>query len=146
MVQEAGVRSVHSFSSIHVLMMPLDHDADQLRRLGDVRALAQVGLAEACPLADLILADSVVDAVKGLINTWKAPKLTARSFTAKRRQKELGVLLSDLAGTGKTTLAMAIAKELKATWYPLDTGNLNEKYVGESEKYVVCSERLVGTD
>ncbi len=45
-----------------------------------------------------------------------------------------GLLLHGLPGTGKTSVAKAVALALKATFYTLDTTNINDKWVGESEK------------
>ena len=45
-----------------------------------------------------------------------------------------GVSLLREPGCGKTMIALALAKTIKATFYALSPDHINQKFVGESEK------------
>ena len=47
-----------------------------------------------------------------------------------------GVLLFGDPGCGKTVIAQAMAKAIKASFYALSPSLIKQKFVGESEKWV----------
>lgn len=49
-----------------------------------------------------------------------------------------GILMFGLPGTGKTMVARAIAKEVKAPFYYINASDIKDKYVGSSERNIAA--------
>jgi transitional endoplasmic reticulum ATPase len=74
----------------------------------------------------------VVSQLRDVADSFKHPEVMAR-WGARRPQ---GILMSGPPGTGKTTLAKALATEIGATLEEIRTPDILEKWVGQSERNI----------
>jgi transitional endoplasmic reticulum ATPase len=82
--------------------------------------------------SDLVLPDDTREQLMDLVNVFVKPDL-ARSLGI---QPPPGILLHGPPGTGKTTIARAMATEIEASFYEQSAADLLSKWVGESEERV----------
>ncbi|MDQ3916586.1 MAG: AAA family ATPase [Actinomycetota bacterium] len=81
---------------------------------------------------DLVLPDETREQLMDLVNVFVKPDL-ARSLGI---QPPPGILLHGPPGTGKTTIAKAMATEVEASFYERSAADLLSKWAGESEERV----------
>lgn len=103
--------------------------------LGAVRHRAardRVALEERVTWDDVVLPDDTREQLMDLVNVFAKPDL-ARSLGI---QAPPGILLHGPPGTGKTTIARAMATEIEASFYEQSAADLLSKWAGESEERV----------
>jgi transitional endoplasmic reticulum ATPase len=83
-------------------------------------------------LSHLAGLDDVVDRLREVVDSFNHPEVMAK-WGARRPQ---GILMWGPPGTGKTTLAQALATEINGTLREIRTPEILSKWVGESEKKV----------
>ncbi|NLH72796.1 MAG: ATP-binding protein [Verrucomicrobia bacterium] len=82
-------------------------------------------------LADVAGLDEVKQVlIEQVIEPFQTPEL----FERFKIEKGAGVLMYGPPGNGKTFIARAIAGELDAAFFPVDSAQIKDKYVGETEK------------
>ncbi|MGH2752855.1 MAG: AAA family ATPase, partial [Actinomycetota bacterium] len=81
---------------------------------------------------EVVLADETRGQLGDILNIFALPDL-ARNLGVK---PPAGILLHGPPGTGKTTIARAMASELQASFYEQSAADLLSKWVGESEERV----------
>lgn len=81
---------------------------------------------------DVVLSDETQDRVMEILDVFARPEL-ARQVGV---QPPAGVLLFGPPGTGKTTIAKAMASQLHGSFYELSAADLLSKWAGESEQRV----------
>lgn len=81
---------------------------------------------------DVVLPDDTREQLMDLVNVFVKPDL-ARSLGI---QPPPGILLHGPPGTGKTTIARAMASEIDASFYEQSAADLLSKWAGESEERV----------
>lgn len=81
---------------------------------------------------DVVLPDETREQVMEILTVFSRPDL-ARSLGVK---PPAGILLFGPPGTGKTTIAKAMAVEMEASFYEQSAADLLSKWVGESEERV----------
>ncbi|MGH2753168.1 MAG: AAA family ATPase [Actinomycetota bacterium] len=81
---------------------------------------------------DVVLDDDTQEQITEILHVFSRPDL-ARSLGVK---PPAGILLHGPPGTGKTTIAKAMATEIKASFYEQSAADLLSKWAGESEERV----------
>ena len=84
------------------------------------------------PWEDVVLPEATRDQLAEILLTFERPDL-ARSLGV---TPPAGILLHGPPGTGKTTIARALASQVKASFYDHSAADLLSKWVGESEQKV----------
>ena len=110
---------------------PIVHaDLDAAVRRGTARDRAL--LDERVTWGDVVLPDDTREQLMDLVNVFVKPDL-ARSLGI---EPPSGILLHGPPGTGKTTIARALACEIDASFYEQSASDLLSKWAGESEERV----------
>lgn len=92
----------------------------------------RMSLDEPVTWDDVILGEEVQEQVVEILNVFARPDL-ARTLGIK---PPAGILLHGPPGTGKTTIAKAMATEVRASFYEQSAADLLSKWAGESEERV----------
>ncbi len=92
----------------------------------------RLSLDEPVPWSDVVLDEETLEQVLDILNAFSRPEL-ARSLGVK---PPAGILLHGPPGTGKTTIAKAMATEVQASFYEQSAADLLSKWAGESEERV----------
>lgn len=92
----------------------------------------RVVLEEEVSWNDVVLLEEVSEQILEILNVFSHPEL-ARTLGVK---PPAGILLHGPPGTGKTTVAKAMATEVKASFYEHSAADLLSKWAGESEERV----------
>ena len=106
--------------------------ADLLAAVRRGAARDRAVLEERVTWDDVVLPDDTRDQLMDLVNVFVKPDL-ARSLGI---QPPPGILLHGPPGTGKTTIARAMATEIDASFYEQSAADLLSKWAGESEERV----------
>jgi transitional endoplasmic reticulum ATPase len=93
----------------------------------------RVSLDEPVAWDDVVLEEDVREQLIEILNVFAHPDL-ARSLGVK---PPAGILLHGPPGTGKTTIAKAIATEVNSSFYEQSAGDMLSKWAGESEERVM---------
>jgi AAA+ superfamily predicted ATPase len=107
------------------------------RRLGAVSSTLMTALRRPYGWEDLVVADAVLDQLKGLecqvqlasevLDDWGFRRLTPES-------RGTTALFAGPSGTGKTMAASVLARSLELDLYRVDLAEVVNKYIGETEK------------
>lgn len=92
----------------------------------------QMSLDEPVTWGDVVLADHTREHLMEIVNAVANPEL-ARAIGVK---VPAGILLHGPPGTGKTTIARALATEIQASFYEQSAADMLSKWAGESEERV----------
>jgi transitional endoplasmic reticulum ATPase len=106
--------------------------ADLLAAVRQGAARDRATLEERVTWDDVVLPDDTREQLMDLVNVFAKPDL-ARSLGI---QPPPGILLHGPPGTGKTTIARAMATEIEASFYEQSAADLLSKWAGESEERV----------
>jgi hypothetical protein len=87
-------------------------------------------------LADLVLPDEQLDAVRAIVAHAPHRLAVAETFEGTERGHGLVALLCGPSGTGKTLTAEVIANELSLDLFRVDLASVVSKWVGETEKHL----------
>ena len=99
-------------------------------RRGEARD--RITLEERVTWAGVVLPDDIREQLMDLVNVFAQPEL-ARTLGI---EAPPGILLHGPPGTGKTTIARAMATEIEASFYEHSAADLLSKWAGESEERV----------
>lgn len=92
----------------------------------------RISLEQPVTWDDVVLEEETQEQVAEILNAFARPDL-ARSLGVK---PPAGILLHGPPGTGKTTIAKAMATEVRASFYEQSAADLLSKWAGESEERV----------
>ena len=99
---------------------------------GDTPSVLSQAPHEDVTFDDIIGADKAKKAIHSAVKRIKNYKI----FSKVKANPNFGILLYGEPGTGKTMFAKAVATELKLPFFLMNTEDIKDKYVGESEKNV----------
>ena len=105
---------------------------DLLGAVRQGRARDRSTLEDGVAWSDVVLPDDTREHLMDLVNVFAEPDL-ARSLGI---DAPPGILLHGPPGTGKTTIARALATEVDASFYEISAADLLSKWAGESEERV----------
>ena len=103
-----------------------------LKAIADRGGKHRLILDERITWADVVLADETREQVMEILNVFSQPDL-ARDLGV---TPPAGILLHGPPGTGKTTIAKAMASEVQASFFEQSAADLTSKWAGESEQKV----------
>jgi transitional endoplasmic reticulum ATPase len=106
--------------------------ADLIDALRQREGKDRVSLEQTVTWDDVVLDEETQEQVTEILNVFARPDL-ARSLGVKA---PAGILLHGPPGTGKTTIAKAMATQVRASFYEQSAADLLSKWAGESEERV----------
>ena len=129
----AAVAAVVTAAAHHALRTQgLIGQSELLAAIGDREARDRRQLEQPVRWDDVVLPEALDRRLKQLFSVVQHPELAeAAGISA-----PAGIILHGPPGTGKTTIAKALATEVKASFYEMSAAELLSKWVGESEERV----------